>query len=226
MAVVGTLNQSKKIAGPAMVYVVARPSGGYTGGTDALKVTNLKSQFFSDSATDACRVLTPSIYCDIEASGIEIKLKQNPIDYDPNSGSKYKAMNGPSECTVSWQFKDLDANKLIDAFSCLAGDTFTTAAATGVAGRKTVMLGRQGAPLEVAILVRYPSVITSVGSVAEFQNIYIPYAMMNPEWDIKLDKKSLATVKCVATAVCDMSLIGSQSMPPVALVDDITAAGT
>lgn len=226
MAVVGTLNQSKKIAGPAQVYMVARPSGGYTGADDTAKMKTLKALFFSDSATDACRVLTASVYSDLDASGIEVKLKQNAIEFDPNMGSKYKAMNAPSECSVTWSYKDMDANKIIDAFAALAGDTITTAAGTGVAGRKTIYVGRQGAPLEVAILVRYPSVYTSVGNVAEYQHIFIPYATVTPDWDIKLDKKNLAVVKMVATAVADMSLIGSQVMPPIALVDDITAAGT
>jgi hypothetical protein len=225
MAVLSSLNQSKKIAGVAQVYLVARPTGGYTGGTDALRVTNLKSQFFTDAATDACRVLIPSIQFDLDASGVEIKLKQNSIEFDPNAGSKYKAMNAPSEATVSWTFKDMDAGKIMDAFSCVAGDQFTTAAATGVAGRKTVMIGRQGSPLEVAILVRYPAGTVSAGGVAEFQNIYIPYATMTPDWDIKLDKKNLAVCKLSATAICDMSLIGSAAMPPVALIDDVTAAG-
>ena len=226
MAVVGTLNQSKKIAGPAQVYMVMRPSGGYTGADDTAKMKTLKALFFSDSATDACRVLTASVYSDLEASGVEVKLKQSAIEFDPNMGSKYKAMNAPSECTVTWTYKDLDANKLIDAFAALAGDTITTTAGVGIAGRKTVYVGRQGAPLEVAILVRYPSVITSAGSVAEYQHIFVPYATITPDWDIKLDKKNLAVVKCSATAVADMSLIGSQPMPPIALVDDITAAGT
>lgn len=226
MAVLGTLNQSKKIIGPAQVYLAAYPTAGYVGATDALRVTNLKSLFFSDSATDACRTLIPSVYSDIDATGIEIKLKQGAIEYDPNMGSKYKASNAPSECTVSWSYKDLDANKLIDAFSAVAGDTFTTAAAAGVAGRKTIILGRQSVPLTVAMLIRYPSEIISAGGVPEFRNIYIPMATITPDWDIKLNKKSVATVKVTATAICDMSLIGSQPMPPIALTDDVTAPGT
>ena len=226
MAVLGTLNQSKKIVGPAQVYLAQYPSGGYVGGTDALRITNLKALFFSDSATDACRVLIPSIYSDISANGIEVKLKQTDITYDPNIGSKYNLSNGPSECTVSWEYKDVDSNKIIDAFSALAGDTVTTVAAAGVAGRKSVLIGRQSAPLVVAMLIRYPSEIVSAGGVAEFRNIYIPMANLSPDWTLKIDKKSATVVKLVATAICDMSLIGSQAMPPIALMDDVTTAGT
>ena len=189
MAVMGTLNQSKKIAGPAQVYMVLRTAGGYTGADDTARMKSLKSLFFSDSATDACRVLTASVYSDLEASGIEIKLKQNSIEFDPNMGSKYKAMNAPSECSITWSYKDLDYNKILDAFSGIAGDAISTTASVGVAGRKTVYVGRQGAPIEVAILVRYPSVINSAGGVVEYQHIFIPYATVNPDWDIKLDKK-------------------------------------
>ena len=220
MAVLGSVNQSRVVSGPAQVYLAAYPSSGYTGTTDAQKVTSLKALFYSDSATDACKVLIPSAYSDLEASGVELKFKQADISYDPNLGGKYKAASGPAELAVTWSFKDIDANKIIDAFSALAGDTFTTTAGVGIAGRKTVMLGRQGAPLKVAILVRYPS-----SSIAgEFENIYVPMATLDPSWDIKLDKKSVAVCKLTANAINDMSLIGSQSMPPVALWDQVLPA--
>jgi len=225
MAVLGTLNQSKRIVGPAQVYLAAYPAGGYVGGSDALKVTALKALFFSDSATDADRVLIPSAYSDIDATGIEIKIKQNAVEFDPNIGSKYKVANAPSEATITWSYKDIDANKLIDAFSAVAGDTFTTTAATGVAGRKTIILGRQSTPLFVAILIRYPSEIISAGGVPEYRNVYIPYATLTPDLTLKIDKKNASVLKVVATAICDMSLIGSNPMPPIALTDDVTGAG-
>ena len=157
----------------------------------------------------------------VDASGIELKFKQNPIEFEGNAGGKYKAMNGPSELQVSWAFKDIDANKIIDAFSAVAGDVFSTTAGTGIAGRKTVMVGRQGAPLKVAILVRYPSVIAG-----EFEHIYVPCATMDPAWDIKLDKKSVAVAKVTASAITDMSLMGTQAMPPIALWDQVTVAAS
>lgn len=226
MGVLGSLNQSRVIAGPAQVYLINYPAAGYTGGTDALKVTNLKSLFFSDSATDACRVLIPSVYADLDATGIELKFKQAPIKFSPNMGGDYKAANGPSELTVSWAFKDVDANKILDAFSAIAGDAFTTVAAAGVAGRKTIMIGRQGVPLKVAMLIRYPSTIQSASAVQEFENIYVPMANMEPNWDVKLDRKNVAVVKMTANAITDMSLIGTQAMPPIALWDQVTAPGT
>jgi hypothetical protein len=225
MAVLGVLNQSKKIFGPGQVYLVARPAGGYTGGTDALRIADVKSLFYSDSATDACRTLIPSPYSDITATGIDVKLKQNPIEFDPNMGGKYKAGNGPSEVTVTWTYKDMDANKIMDAFSAVTGDTLTTVAATGVAGRKSVLIGRQGAPLEVAICVRFPVNTVSAGGVQEFQNIFVPYATITPEWELKVDKKELVTCKLTATGICDMSLIGTAAMPPICLTDDVTNPG-
>lgn len=224
-SVLGSINQLKKITGSANVYLAAYPSGGYTGATDALRVTNVKSLFFSDAATDADRVLIPSVYSDIDASGIEIDIKQTPVEFDPNSGPKYKAANGPTEVTVKWKFKDVDANKIMDAFSGLTGDLFTTTAATGVAGRKTVLLGRNSAPLYVAMLVRYPTSTISAGGVTEFQNVYVPFATITPDWQIKLDKKSVATVNLSASAIGDMTLIGSGAMPPTALIDDVQSAG-
>lgn len=222
MSVLGTLNQSRTFSGPATVYLAAYPSAGYTGASDAAKVTALKALFFSDSATDACKTLIPSAYCELDASGVDLKFKQNPIEFDPNVGGKYKAANGPTELAVSWAFKDVDANKIIDAFSAIAGDTFTTSASTGVAGRKTVMIGRQGAPLKVAILIRVPS----NAFPGEFEHIYVPMATLAPDWEIKLDKKSVAVCKLTANAINDMSLQGSQAIPPVALWDQVTAAAS
>ena len=226
MAVLGVLNQSRVIAGPAQVYLVAYPAAGYVGATDAIKVTALKALFFSDSATDACRVLIPSAYAELDATGVELKFKQDPIKFSPNLGGDYKAANGPSELTISWAFKDVDANKIIDAFSAVAGDAFTTVAGIGIAGRKTVMIGRQGVPLKLAMLIRYPSTIISAAGVVEFENIYVPMANMDPTWDVKLDRKSVAVVKITATAITDMSLLGTQTMPPIALWDSVTAPGT
>lgn len=221
MSVLGSLNQSRVVAGPAQVYLAAYPTGGYTGSTDAAKVTALKALFYSDSATDACKTLIPSVYADLDASGVELKFKQTSIEYDPNLGGKYKAANGPAELAITWAFKDIDANKIIDAFSAVAGDAFTTTSGTGIAGRKTVMIGRQGAPLKVAILVRYPSAIAG-----EFENIYVPCAVMDPSWDLKLDKKNVAVAKVTANAITDMSLLGSAAMPPVALWDQVTSAAS
>lgn len=218
MAVLGTIKQSKRISGPAQVYLVAHPAAGYTGVDDTARMKTLKALFFSDSATDACRVVTASVYSDIAAAGVDVKIKQTPIDFDPNAGSKYKAANGPSECTVTWSYKDADANKIMDAFSAVAGDLITTVAGISIAGRKTVYLGRQGTALEVAIMIRYPSEISG-----EFGHIFVPYATISPDWEVKLDKKNVATVKCVATGICDWSLIGSNAIPPIALMDDVTA---
>ena len=198
---------------------------GYQGGTDALRITALKSLFFADAATDADRVLIPSAYSDIDATGIEVKMKQNMIEYDPNMGVKYKLGNAPSEASITWNYKDADANKIIDAFSAITGDTVTTVAAANIAGRKTVLLGRQSTPLYVAILIRYPSEIMSAGGTPEFRNIYIPFASITPDWTIKIDKKSGAVCKVVANAICDMSLQGTQAMPPIAMADDVTASG-
>ena len=221
MAVLGSLNQSRVISGPAQVYLAAYPAAGYVGSTDAARVTALKALFYSDSATDACRVLVPSVYCDLDASGIDLKFSQASIEFDPNLGGKYKAANGPASLAVTWSFKDVDANKIIDAFSAIAGDAFTTTAGASIAGRKTVMIGRQGAPLKVAILVRYPSTIPG-----EFENVYVPMATLEPSWEIKLDKKNVAVAKMTANAITDMTLLGSQAMPPVALWDQVSAAAT
>ena len=226
MAVLGVLNQSRVIAGPAQVYLAAYPVGGYVGATDAIKVTALKALFFSDSATDACRVLIPTAYSELDASGVNLKFKQPPIKFSPNLGGDYKAANGPSELTVEWTFKDVDANKIIDAFSAVAGDAFTTVAGIGIGGRKTVMIGRQGIPLKLAMLIRYPSTIISAAGVVEFENIYVPMVNMEPNWDVKLDRKNVAVVKVLATAITDLSLMGSQPLPPIALWDSVTAPGT
>lgn len=224
MPVVGSYNQAKVVKGPGQVYLVAYPSGGYTGGTDALKVTNVKSQFFTDSATDADRVLIPTAYSEIDANGINPKLKQAKIEFGSQYG-KYKVANGPSEFTCTWSYKDIDANKIIDAFSAVAGDTFTTTAAAGVAGRKSVLLGRQSVPLFCAALIHYPSQTTSAGSVVEWQNIYVPYCTITPEWDIKIASNGVATVKMELVAIPDMSLQGTQAYPPIAIWDDVTSAG-
>lgn len=227
MSVLGTLNQSKFIKGPAQVLIVAYPTGGYTGASDAAKVTQLKGLFYSDATTDACRVLTASPYSNISAKGVEVELKQAAQEYDPNMGGKYKVGNQPSEGSVSWEFADIDANKLMDVFSALTADVFTTVAGSGVAGRKTVMLGRQNAPLYVALCVRFADGTVSPTGVSEFRNIYVPFGVIEGS-DVKLtiDKKGPSVLKIKVTAICDMTLQGSQAMPPVMLTDDITGAAT
>ncbi len=226
MALLGVLAQSKKIVGPAQVFLVLYPSGGYTGASDALKVTNLKSLFFSDSATDACRVLIPSQWADLDATGVEIKMKSNPVEFDPNNGSKYTMAYGPAECDVSWTFHDADANHFIDMWSALTGDTFTTAPGASIGGRTSVLLGRQSVPIQVAIMIRYPIGIISPGGVSEYGYIILPNCTINPELQLKVDKKAAATCKVNPKVINEQTLQGSQPVAPFALISEVTAAAT
>jgi hypothetical protein len=222
-----TMLQSKRIVGPAQVYLVTYPTGGYTGGSDALKLTALKALFFSDSATDACRLVTPSAYSDMDASGVQIKLKQGSVEFDSNLAGKYKLSSGPTEGSVTFQFKDLDSLHMIDAFSALTGDIFTTAAGASIAGRKTVRLGSQTNPLFVAAMIRYTSELNVVGGTApEYNYILCPYCSMSPDLDIKIDKKSAATAKIQLELICDYSLQGTAPIPPIAYISEVTAVAT
>lgn len=224
--VLGSVAQAKRLTGPAQVYLAAYPEGGYTGATDEDRIKAVKALFFTDAASDACRVLKVSPYSDLDATGVECKVKQDSIEFDPNLGAKYKLANGPIEASFTWSFKDLDANKLIDMFSAVADDTFTTEAGPTIAGRKTVILGRNSQPLFVAVLLRYPSEKQSPGGVQEFRNVYLPFASITPDWTLKIDKKSAAVCKVTATAIGDMSLIGGGAYPPSILMDDVTDAAT
>lgn len=224
--VLGVLNQSIKIVGPAQVYLVPYPVGGYTGASDALKVTALKALFFSDSATDACRVVTPSAWADLDATGVEVKMKSAPIEYDPNNGSKYTMAYGPAGCDASWTFHDADANHMIDMWSALSGDTFTTAPGASIGGRTSVLLGRQSVPLQVAIMIRYAANIISPTGVNEYNYILIPNATINPDLQVKIDKKNAASCKVNPHAINEASLQGTQPMAPFALISQVTAAAT
>jgi hypothetical protein len=199
---------------------------GYQGGTDALKITALKSLFFSDAATDADRVLIPNAWADLDATGVEINMKSNPVEFDPNNGSKYTMAYGPAACDVSWTFHDVDANHMIDMWSALSGDTFTTAPGASIGGRTTVLLGRQSAPLQVAIMIRYPSGVISPGGVNEYDYIIVPNATINPELKLKVDKKNAATAKVNPHAINEQSLQGTQPLAPFALISQNTAAAT
>lgn len=218
MAVLGALNQSKVVAGPATVHLAAYPTGGYTGASEALKITALKTLFFAGG--DSSTTPTPSVYADLDASGVEVKIKTDEVKFSPNAGGDYKAANGPTTATVTFTYKDMDASHIMDAFSCVSGDLTTVAAASGVAGKKTVVIGRAGTPLKVAILIRYPSSIVA----GAFDHIYVPMATISPDWTLKLDKKNVSVCKLQADSINDWSLVGSFALPPAVLVEEVTAA--
>ena len=219
----GSINQSKKIQGPANVFLVPYPVGGYTGATDALRMTNILSQFFSDSATGACRALVPSVYSEIDAKGVEVTLKQAKLEFDSQNG-KYPTGNAPTEASVSWSFKDIDAAKLCDIFSAITGDTISTAAAAGVAGRKIIFGGRQSTCNTFALMVRYVSEIATPQGGSEYRHFFLPFAAIQADVKLVIDKKGPSVIKVTAMGIPDYSLQGGQPWPPTFLTDDVIAA--
>jgi hypothetical protein len=200
---------------------------GYWGASDAARVTALKSLFYADATTDADRVLIPNAWAALEAgTGVSIDIKSSPIEYDDNLLGKVTRAYGVLSGTIEAKFRDIDANHMIDLWSCNSvSDTFTTAAGASIAGRKTVMVGRQSQPLVVAMLVRVPSQTLSPvlnPSIQEFQNIYFPYVTLNPEMKLDIVRNKVATASIKAMPVPDASLQGSAALPPLYLSDQVT----
>jgi len=203
-----TINSTFEQAGKSQFYLVAYPTGGYTGANLAAKITNLYTQFYTDGT--ARYAPTASQYLNALSDGFNFKLKMNTIEVDLNNESKRPSFIQDFSGTVEATFQDVDVNHLKDILSAASGDVISTAAATGIAGRDTLTMGNQILLTKYALMVRTPSgnsITRTGGSGYEFDHFIFPKVVVDMDADFKLSKKEVVSAKVKFTTLYDQTLV-------------------
>jgi len=195
---ISTVDANYIQAAPGQLYLAAPPSdGSVTGAADlAAQIELFYTLFYSAPITSRWVIGSNLPWASLSADGFKAKLKQVPIEYDPNDGPKYTIGYQHLEASAEITIGDVSAEKLAEMMSVAALAIQTTAAGAAIAARKTVAMGGESAPTLYTAMYRYPS--RKVAN--EFDHVMIPYCTFNVDTDYELSKKSVRAAKVTITA--------------------------
>jgi len=210
-----TINAGFEKTGKGNLYLAAAPTTDPGGSTTILAtITGYYAKFYADGTTR--KTLTGGVlpWANLDSSGLNVKIKQNTVEVDPNNGSKHPIGIIDTEMSGEITFLDCDPAHLADAFSCTAAELQAFAAASGKAGRKTVLLGGQSILLKYTALYRMPSLITG-----EYDHWLFPRIVISPDIDLKLSKKDAISCKLRFTAQPDIYALNADGFGEMAFAD-------
>ena len=218
---ISTLDATYIQAAPGQLFLAAAPSS-VTGANLLAKIETLFSLFYSGTAGSRKTLTVSTPWAALTADGFKAKLKQVPVEFDPNDGPKYAISFQHLEATAEVTVGDLSAAKLAEVMSTTANAIMTTAAATGVAGRTTVGAGGEAYPTLYTGMYRYPSRKVS----GEFDHVLIPFLTWELDTDYELSKKAVRQAKLTLKANSNGGLLTNPDTGrPVYWVEDrVTAA--
>lgn len=217
---IATINQNFEIPGYAQVFLVAYPVSGYTGASQDEKIEAAYELFYTDG-TIRKGVTKVSEFANLNENGLGCKFKALTVETNPNGGSKHPIAFQNFEAELEGTFYDVDVNHLKDIFSAGSGAVKTTTAATGTAGRSTLLVGGQKRLTKYAMLVRLQS---GNGVAGEFDHYLFPRIVFDVDSDFKFTKKDALEMKFKATALYDNTFIDPDTQAPVlCFIDTVTA---
>ena len=214
-----SVNGSLERTGKGQLYLVSAPVAD-PGASIALRITGYFNLFYAAGTMKGTPTVSP--WCNMDASGLSIKAKQNTVEYDPNDGSKHPV--GIIDCDMSGEFTfaDVDPAHLADAFSCTTEEIITIAASTGKGARSQALLGGQSVFNKLTAMYRMPS---GLGIAGEYDHFLFPRVIISPDADLKLSKKDMVTVKLKFTALNDIWLKNNAGFGEQCIADLTTAVG-
>src|SRR5690348_13306293 len=124
-----TINASFERTGRGQLYLAAYPTAD-PGATTSLadEVKGFFGIFYTDG--DERKTLKAGVkpWANIDANGLKTKVKQNVVDYDPNSGPKHAVAIADTAITGEVTFADVDPAHLADAMSLATEELLAQAA--------------------------------------------------------------------------------------------------
>lgn len=195
---ISTVDAAYIQAAPGQLYLALPPADGtVTGAADlAAQIELFYTLFYSAPITARWVIGSNLPWASLSADGLKAKLKQVPIEVDPNDGPKYTIGYQHLEASAEITINDLSAEKLAEMMSVAALAITTTAAGASIAGRKTVAMGGESAPILYTAMYRYPS--KKVAN--EFDHVMIPYCTFEVDTDYELSKKAVRSAKLILKA--------------------------
>jgi hypothetical protein len=198
---------------------LASPTG--VAATDnPLRLAEYYKYFYADAAARKALKAGVVPYAAIDTDGVTSKVKANPIEVDPNSGSKHTIGFSDFESSIEFPILDSDAAHFADLFGARAEDKVSTAAAAGVAGRLSVLFGAQKMPTKVVALLRMPSVLVP----GEYDNKIFFRAAMTLDAEEKFQKKNATNVKVSLSCQNDVFMVDSDGTGHIGAVDNALVA--
>jgi hypothetical protein len=217
---ISTVDASYIQAAPGQLYLIAAPSS--VAGADLAAQIETLFDLFYDAPVTARYVMTSNTpWAALSADGFKAKLKQVPVEFDPNDGPKYTVGYQHLEATAEVTIADVSATKLAEIMSVAALGLVTTAAGASIAARTTVALGGESAPNLYTALYRYPS--KKVAN--EFDNVLIPFCTFEIDTDYELSKKAVRQAKLTLKANSNGGLVWNRATGrPVYWIEDRATA--
>ncbi len=194
---------------------LASPTG-VAANDNPLRLIEYYKLFYSDGSARKALKAGVVPYANIDGEGVTVKTKANPIEVDPNSGSKHTIGYADFESSIEFPILDGDADHWKDIIGARAEDIISTAAASGVAGRKTVLWGAQKMPLRVVALLRMPSILVP----GEYDNRLYFRNVMTLDADEKFNKKSAVNMKIVLSPQNDVFMVDSDGTGHTGAIDN------
>jgi len=195
---ISTVDAAYIQAAPGQLYLAAPPTDvSVTGAADlAAQIELFYTLFYSAPITARWVIGSNLPWASLSADGLKGKLKQVPIECDPNDGPKYTVGFQHLEASAEITINDLSSEKLAEIMSVAALAIQTTGPGAAIAARKTVAMGGESAPTLYTAMYRYPS--KKVAN--EFDHVMIPYCTFEVDTDYELSKKSLRCAKLTLKA--------------------------
>lgn len=218
-----TINQNFEKIGKVELFLAEYPVAGYTGATLTDKIENVYELFYSDGTARKALKAGTYVWGNINEGGVALKFKGNTVENDTMLGSKHPVGYSSFSAELEGSINDVDANHMKDIISALSGSVLTTTAATGIAGRTTIMIGGQQALKKYALLLR--SVNPSI--TGEFDNYLFPRVVMDLDSDLKFEKGKVLELKFKITALYDQTFLDPDTgLPAIGFMDTVTAAAS
>ena len=220
-----TVNRSFEKIGRGEFYLAALPAASVFSScaTQADYVKKYFEQFYTTGTGDTLKALTAGVkpYASLTSDGLKVKVKQNPIDSDPNSGPKHTVGIQDTEITFEMGIIDLTPQKLAELASCSTEELIAQAAATGKAGRSQVMVGGQSILTPYVGMYRMPSTLVP----GEFDHILMPRINVVLDTDFDFNKKSVLSCKVKGTCLQEAyGLVNAAGFPEQMIYDIANAA--
>ncbi len=217
---ISTVDAAYIQAAPGQLFLAAAPTT-VPGADLAAQIEVFYTLFYAAPITARWVLSSSNPWASLGADGLKAKLKQVPIEYEPNDGPKYTIGYQHLEATAEVTIADLSVEKLAETMSAAALAIVTTAAGASIAARKTIALGGESVPTLYTAMYRYPS--KKVAN--EFDHVLIPFCTFEVDTDYELSKKAVRAAKLILKANSNGGMVYNRATGrPVYWIEDRATA--
>lgn len=225
-----TVDRSFERIGRGELYLAIYPAAAQTDIAAAIAaptITKFAEAYFKLFYADGAKrkALGSGIlpYGNLTSDGLKVKVKQNLIEVDPNSGPKHTVGISDTEMSFEVGFIDATPQKLAELASCSTEELIATAAGALQAGKSLVAIGGASVLTKYVMLYRMPSATVP----GEFDNWLFPRVTFTMEFDADLNKKGVLVFKVKGSILPEAyGMVNAAGIPEMAIYDISNAVAT